>query len=151
MHYTSEKNCDMAEMLQITVKDNQLVSVTAAAGVTGSVMEQEVWNLKTGTFVDVTSVMRSPNFWDGEVGNEHLFFTLEGCKVSERVHGLFNEFLRPELAEHRKVFEHLGDTYKCEQSVDDQLSGLGFSMTKAAKVTFAVTSEGGKKLYDVVV
>ena len=150
MHYTSEKNCDMEHMLQITVKDNQLVSVTAASGVKESAMEQEVWNLQTGTFVDVTSVMRSPNFWDGEVGNEHLFFTLEGCKVSERVHGLFNEFLRPELAEHRKVFEHLGDTYKCEP-LDDQLSGLGFSMMKAAKVTFSVTSEGGKKLYDVVV
>ena len=150
MHYTSEKNCDMERMLQITVKDDQLVSVTAASGVKESAMEQEVWNLQTGTFVDVTSVMRSPNFWDGEVGNEHLFFTLEGCKVSERVHGLFNEFLRPELAEHRKVFEHLGDTYKCEP-LDDQLSGLGFSMTKAAKVTFSVTSEGGKKLYDVVV
>ena len=151
MHYTSDKNCDMERMLQITVKDDRLVSVIAASGVKESVMEQEVWNLQTGTFVDVTSVMRSPNFWDGEVGNEHLFFTLEGCKVSERVHGLFNEFLRPELAEHRKVFEHLGDTYKCEQSADDQLSGLGFSMTKAAKVTFSVTSEGGKKLYDVVV
>lgn len=150
MHYTSEKNESIERVLQIAIKDEQLAGITAAAGVTESAMEQEVWNLKTGTFVDVTSVMRSPNFWDGEVGNEHLFFTLEGCKVSERVHGLFNEFLRPELAEHRKVFEHLGDTYKCGL-VDDQLSGLGFSMTKAAKVTFAVTSEGGKKLYGVVV
>ena len=150
LHYTSEKNVNMADMLGITVKGGELVSVTTAEGVQESTLNQEVWNLKTGTFVDVTSVMRSPNFWDGEVGNEHLFFTLEGCKVSERVHGLFNEFLRPELAEHRKVFEHLGDTYKCDL-VDDQLSGIGFSMTKAAKVTFAVTSEGGKKLYDVVV
>jgi hypothetical protein len=150
MHFTSEKSCHMTDMLGITVKDGQLVSVTAASGVKESTLNQEAWNLKTGTFVDVTSVMRSPNFWDGEVGNEHLFFTLEGCKVSERVHGLFNEFLRPELAEHRKVFEHLGDTCKCDP-VDDQLSGIGFSMTKAAKVTFEVTSEGGKKLYDVVV
>ena len=150
MHFTSEKNANMADMLNITIKGGELVRVTAAAGVEESTLNQEAWNLKTGTFVNVTSVMRSPNFWDGEVGNEHLFFTLEGCKVSERVHGLFNEFLRPELAEHRKVFEHLGDTYKCEP-VDDQLSGLGFSMTKAAKVTFSVTSEGGKKLYDVVV
>ena len=150
MHYASEKNVNMMDMLGITVKSGELVSVTAAEGVKESTLNQEVWNLKTGTFVDVTSVMRSPNFWDGEVGNEHLFFTLEGCKVSERVHGLFNEFLRPELAEHRKVFEHLGDTYKCEP-VDDQLSGLGFSMTKASKVTFEVTSEGGKKLYHVVV
>ena len=150
MHFTSEKNANMADMLNITIKGGELVRVTAAAGVEESTLNQEAWNLKTGTFVDVTSVMRSPNFWDGEVGNEHLFFTLEGCKVSERVHGLFNEFLRPELAEHRKVFEHLGDTYKCEP-VDDQLSGLGFSMTKAAKVTFEVTSEGGKKLYHVVV
>ena len=150
LHYTSEKNVDMVDMLGITVKGGELVSVTTAEGVQENTLNQEVWNLKTGTFVDVTSVMRSPNFWDGEVGNEHLFFTLEGCKVSERVHGLFNEFLRPELSEHRKVFEHLGDTYKCEP-VDDQLSGLGFSMTKAAKATFEVTSEGGKLLHHVVI
>ena len=152
--YSFDKNVsNNHDFLKIEVENGTIAKITPAKGVQESRNGVDVWNVKTGTFVDVTSVMRSPNFWDGEVGNEHFFFTLAECKVSERVHGFFNEFLRPELAEHRKVFEHLADTYKCEQQVDveDQLSGIGFSTTKSAKATFLVTSEGGKKVYTVVV
>ena len=150
--YSFDRNVDNNGFLKIEVENGTIAKITPAKGVQESRNGVEVWNVKTGTFVDVTSVMRSPNFWDGEVGNEHFFFTLAECKVSERVHGLFNEFLRPELAEHRKVFEHLADTYKCEHmDVEDQLSGIGFSTTKSAKATFLVTSEGGKKVYTVVV
>ena len=150
--YSFDKNVGNSLFLKIEVENGTIAKITPAKGVQESRNGVDVWNVKTGTFVDVTSVMRSPNFWDGEVGNEHFFFTLAECKVSERVHGFFNEFLRPELAEHRKVFEHLADTYKCEQvDVEDQLSGIGFSTTKSAKATFLVTSEGGKKVYTVVV
>ena len=150
--YSFDKNVDNDGFLKIEVENGTIAKITPAKGVHESRNGVDVWNVKTGTFVDVTSVMRSPNFWDGEVGNEHFFFTLAECKVSERVHGFFNEFLRPELAEHRKVFEHLADTYKCEHvGVEDQLSGIGFSTTKSAKATFLVTSEGGKKVYTVVV
>ena len=148
--YSFDKNVGNSLFLKIEVENGTIAKITPAKGVQESRNGLDVWNVKTGTFVDVTSVMRSPNFWDGEVGNEHFFFTLAECKVSERVHGFFNEFLRPELAEHRKVFEHLADTYKCEH-VEDQLSGIGFSTTKSAKATFLVTSEGGKKVYTVVV
>ena len=151
--YSFDKNVDSRDFLKIEIENGTIAKITPAKGVHESRNGVDVWNVKTGTFVDVTSVMRSPNFWDGEVGNEHFFFMLAECKVSERVHGFFNEILRPELAEHRKVFEHLADTYKCEQQVDveDQLSGIGFSTTKSAKATFLVTSEGGKKAYTVVV
>ena len=150
--YFFDRNVDNNGFLKIEVENGAIAKITPAKGVQESRNGVDVWNVKTGTFVDVTSVMRSPNFWDGEVGNEHFFFTLADCKVSERVHGFFNEFLRPELAEHRKVFEHLADAYKCEQAdVEDQLSGIGFSTTKSAKATFLVTSEGGKKVYTVVV
>ena len=151
--YSFDRNVDNSNFLKIEVENGTIAKITPAKRVQESRNGVDVWNVKTGTFVDVTSVMRSPNFWDGEVGNEHFFFTLAECKVSERVHGFFNEFLRPELAEHRKVFEHLADAYKCEQQVDveDQLSGIGFSTTKSAKATFLVTSEGGKKVYTVVV
>ena len=149
--YFFDRNVDNNGFLKIEVENGTIAKITPAKGVQESRNGVDVWNVKTGTFVDVTSVMRSPNFWDGEVGNEHFFFTLAECKVSERVHGFFNEFLRPELAEHRKVFEHLADTYKCEVDVEDQLSGIGFSTTKSAKASFLVTSEGGKKAYTVVV
>lgn len=149
--YSFDKNVDIHDFLKIEVKNGTIAKITPAEGVQESRNGLDVWNVKTGTFVDVTSVMRSPNFWDGEVGNEHFFFILAGCKCEERVHGFFNEFLRPELAEHRKVFEHIADTYKCDVDVEDQLSGIGFSTTKSAKAIFLVTSEGGKKAYTVVV
>lgn len=90
----------------------------------------EVWGLQTGTFVPVSMVMKSPNFWEGEEGkgNEHIFFMVEGCSNDEKIRGFFNEYLKPELTEHRKVFEMLADTTKFEPS-SEQLSGLGFSTT----------------------
>ena len=53
---------------------------------------------------------------------------LDGAKAPESIRGFHNEFLRPELLEHRKVMEVLGTTLKVE-STDKQLSGLGFNAT----------------------
>ncbi len=91
---------------------------------------QDVWGVKTGEFRKASMVMFSPNHWDGEnTGNRHHFFILDGCKNPDRTRGIYNEFLRNDLTEYRKVFELLADKMKCEQS-DEQLSGLGFSSTK---------------------
>ncbi len=88
------------------------------------------WNISTENFQKVSSVMYSPNFWDGQTqGNQHFFFMLDGCKNPERARGFYNEFLDSRLNEDRKVFEVLADKMKCELS-DDQLSGLGFSITQ---------------------
>ena len=54
---------------------------------------------------------------------------LDKCTNPEAVNGFYNEFLRNELMEHRKVFEVLASKLKCEFS-NDQLSGLGFSSTQ---------------------
>lgn len=91
----------------------------------------DTWNIKTNTFVNVSTMMFSPNYWDGQkgIGNKHYFFMLEGCKNSDQPRGFFNEFLKDELSEHRKVFEILGSKMKVEDS-DNQLSGLGFSSTQ---------------------
>jgi len=53
---------------------------------------------------------------------------LEGAKNDESPRSIFNEFLRQDLNEHRKVFEMVGGALKVQDS-DEQLSGLGFSST----------------------
>jgi hypothetical protein len=100
---------------------------------------KEIWGLKTNGFRKVNMVMNSPNHWDGEeTGNKHWFFMLDGCKNEEPARGFFNEFLRNDLTEHRKVFEVLGAKMKAPLS-DNQLSGLGFSSTQRNSVTCRVT------------
>ena len=97
----------------------------------GGVDGREVWGVKTGEFVPVNAVMQSPNFWDGQsVGNAHTFFMLEGCKA-DTARGFYNEYLKAELNDHRKVFEVLGGKMRVEPT-DEQISGLGFSSTQRA-------------------
>lgn len=88
----------------------------------------EIYGLETNMFHKVNLVCLSPNHWDGAFGNKHYFFMLEGAKAPEAIRGFHNEFLIPELLEHRKVMEVLGATLKVE-STDKQLSGLGFNAT----------------------
>jgi hypothetical protein len=54
---------------------------------------------------------------------------LDGCENDGIVRGFYNEFLRDELKDHRKVIEMVGAKMHIEHSVD-QLSGLGFSSTQ---------------------
>lgn len=89
---------------------------------------KEIYGLETNQFHKVNLVCLSPNHWDGAFGNKHYFFMLDGAKAPESIRGFHNEFLRPELFEHRKVMEVLGNTLKVE-STDKQLSGLGFNAT----------------------
>lgn len=100
---------------------------------------KEVWGVATEQFHKVSVVMNSPNHWDGQaVGNKHYFFMLEGAKQPGTTRGFYNEYLRNELNEHRKVFEHLAGKMKVPAS-DEQLSGLGFSDTQRNELTVKVT------------
>ena len=102
---------------------------------------KELWNINTNTFVTVNNICFSPNYWgDSEVGNKHLFFLLDGCKNPLESRGFYNEFLKSELEEHRKVFEMLGEKTKTELS-DTQLSGLGFSLTKRNSLIVRVSGK----------
>ena len=91
---------------------------------------KEVWGLKTNQFSKVSLFMNSPNYWDMKTGkgNKHYFFFLDSCENESSPRGLYNEFLRSELTQHRRVFEALSNKMKVEDS-DTQLSGLGFSST----------------------
>lgn len=107
-----------------------------------SVKSIKEWNINTMKFQKVSCIMFSPNHWEGnEVGNKHLFFMIEGCKNPDPVRGFFNEYLRSDLERnHRKVFEALASRAKTGYS-DDQLSGLGFSLTQSNDVIVKVNNK----------
>ena len=137
-HYTRRRAC----ILKLQIKNTQIVSLTPVLTdleeSASDITSQEVWNVKTNTFVPVSYLTLSPNYWSTEgKGNKHYFFLLEGCKNPDETRGFYNEYLKPELNKHRKVFEILGSKTKVEP-VEDQLCGLGFSSTQSNSITVRV-------------
>lgn len=66
------------------------------------------WNLKRGSWTEVTGIVLQPNMWQS--GYDHqgkgVFFILKGCKDTEnRTSGLFPEIMRGELREVRATIE----------------------------------------------
>jgi hypothetical protein len=104
-----------------------------------STVSKAVWGLPTQQFHSVSAITLSPNHWDGHgVGNKHYFFMLDGCVNDGSARGFYNEFLNPDLDQHRRVFELVGAKVR---TVPDaaQLSGLGFSSTRRDHVVVRVT------------
>lgn len=112
----------------VTLKDGVFTIKEHLPSTTSS---KEVWGVKTNDFIPASVICYSPNYWDEQngIGNQHLFFMLKDCVNPEAPNGFYNEFLKPELNEHKRVFEALGSRMKVEDT-PDQLSGVGFSLTQ---------------------
>lgn len=122
-HVTGDMNIAV-----ITLK-NGVFSIKSSMNGTSQVGSNKFWGVKTNQFTKVKKIMLSPNFWGTENGNKHFMFLLDGCISDESPRPFFNEFLKQEFDENRKVFEILGSKVKVEPT-DNQLSGLGFSETQ---------------------
>ena len=127
---------EKVQVAEVTLKDG-VFSIKELLPSNAS--SKEVWNVHTNEFVPVSVVCYSPNYWDEQsgIGHKHVFFMLKDCINPEMPNGFFNEYLKQELTEHRKVFEALGAKMHVED-VDDQLSGIGFSTTKRGDIVVKV-------------
>ena len=125
----SIKQDDIVPVAIVTLDEKRHFSIQPLLQAEAS--SRDIWGIKTMNFVPVTVAMFSPNYWDEQqgIGHKHYFFMLKDCVNPESPNGFYNEFLKQELADHKRVFEALGGKMAV-QTVSDQLSGLGFSSTK---------------------
>ena len=118
------------EIARIHIKEKQIAKIDQSKYfIGGDEIQTTIWGIKTGEFHKVNLVCLSPNYWEGGVGNKHYFFMLDDCKNPDKKLRSFHiENLKPELRQHRKVFEVLANQLMVD-STDNQLSGLGFNAT----------------------
>lgn len=124
---------------EVTLDKNGNFTITEKLSGISSVTSREIWGVNTNQFVPVSVISYSPNYFDEQdgIGHRHLFFFLKDCVNSEEPNGFYLEFLDNDLMKHKRVFEALGA--KCHvENTDDQLSGIGFSMTKRAELVVKV-------------
>lgn len=138
-HAASMSKNETVEAVVFTYSKTEGVKIIRSIKADSRLLQKEAWSLKTNQFYPVSLVLNSPNYWEDapKTGNRHTFFILPGAINPDRPRGIFNEFLKPEFNQHRKVFEVLGTKMIVPES-QHQLSGLGFSSTKPTQILVKV-------------
>lgn len=124
---------------EVTLDINGNFTIKESLVGNSSISSREIWGVNTNQFVPVLVISYSPNYFDNQegIGHRHVFFFLKDCVNNEEPNGFYNEFLKEDLQKHKRVFEALGA--KCHvEDKEDQLSGIGFSMTKRADLVVKV-------------
>ena len=121
---------------------------------TSDISSTEVWGVETNTFVPVSNVILSPNFWgENKVGNKHFIFLVDNMFNNQKVRTFYSEYLNSELTPVRKTMELLGalDNLKAEP-VTDQASGFGFSETSKSEFVIRIKDKNNStNIYNVTV
>lgn len=138
------------ECLTFQVKDGAITSLSVDKALIGGSNSTLKWGLETQRLTPVSALFLSPNHWEGAGGRgaKHWFFALENCHNPEPIRGIYNEFLRSDLAPHRKVFEALGQRTRCAP-VQQQLSGVGFTKGREQEVLLQVETQQGTRPFSV--
>lgn len=138
-HGNNPRTGGTVEIAEI-IKQNGELNVKPLMAMNSSTVSRVEWGISTNQFHRVNAVMFSPNHWEGEagIGNKHVFFLIDGCVNSDNARGFYNEFLRSDLDQHRKVLELIGSRQRTDET-PNQLSGLGFSLTKKDELIVKVT------------
>lgn len=138
------KHKEWVTVAEVTLKDG---AFTIKHHLPESSSTKTIWGMQTQEFHRANVVMLSPNHWDGHgVGNRHYFFMLDGCQNDGTARGFYNEFLRGDLDQHRKVLEIVGAKMRTDETAN-QLSGLGFSTTQRNHVIVRVKSRAYKIMF----
>ena len=150
--FAYDKELRQGEKVMVAeVNYNKVSGFTIKELIPSSLASRKLWGLDSNKFHPVSVLMFSPNYWDDQsgIGNRHVFFMMKGCVNEEGPNGFFNEYLRSDLIEHRKVFEALGSKMRVEPT-DDQLSGIGFSTTQRNSVVVKVTGKVTRTLKVII-
>ena len=136
-HRVSRGEC--VQVAEVVLDHNGNFTIKEMLSGNSKVSSKTIWGVKTNEFTPVSVICYSPNYFDEQegIGHKHLFFMLNGCNNDEQPNGYYNEFLKHDLEKHRRVFEALGSKCHVEDS-EEQLSGIGFSMTKRADLVVKV-------------